>query len=298
MDFCVENKMYTSLFTLPLRLHVLKLNLFYRFIEKRRRYRQVSFVEENNTTSFLPVTLSTTNQTQTTSLTNSSITVVTVTKAAETSVINFENSTISSQLNDSIAEESNKQNTESSSTEANNVKSYFVENHNIPGFIYEDARLEVPAKTFLPPPISSSTLPPVYQRNYESAPPSYYNHYDRQYQSYTPYNRNYLPYQQYGTEYFQTQEQQRNTYYNEWNRTRPMDEHSGHSYHADPNPFNRRTIIALPPIQLPPPVTPRQTIISGRSKYKTFKGTEGSVFIIASLSAPNFVRFIIFTITS
>lgn len=291
--------MYSSLFTLPLHLHVLKLNLFSRFIEKRRRYRQVNFVEENNTTSFLPVTLITTNQTQTTSLTNASITIVTVTRAAETGVINFENSTITSQLNDSVAEESNKQNTESSSTEENNVKSYFVENHNIPGFIYEDARFEVPAKTFLPPPISSSTLPPAYQRNYEPTPPPYYNQYDRQYQSYTPYNRNYLPYQQYGTEYFQTQEQQRNTYYNEWNRSRPMmDERSGQMYHADPNPFNRRTIIALPPIQLPPPVTPRQTIISGRSKHKTFKGTDGCVFTIASLFAPNFIRFIIFIISS
>lgn len=194
-------------------------------------------------------------------------------------------------LNDSLAVESipetTKQPPESGATESSSVGSYFVENRNLPDFVLNDARYDIPAKTFLPPPIGSSTMqpPPSYHQPYQTYhqnPNSNPHPYDgRSYMdpsrsfgqqpNYQPnYQSNYQqPSQQYRTGYYQTQEQLRNSYYQEWNRSRPNDYSmmGGQNYVADPNTFERRTVYALPPIQLPPAVAPRPPTTFSRNTY-------------------------------
>lgn len=198
--------------------------------------------------------------------------------AFETTIV-----TTSLELNDSITEKLSTPKSlnglnDSTSTEMSNVGSYFVENRNLPNLIFNDGRFDIPAKTFLPAPISSSTMPPPYRRNYGSVSlPEYHNQYpydNRQYPDYSGYYNqanNYLPHRTSG--YFQSHEQNRNPYFHVWNRTRQADFQSGQTYMMDPNAFEKKTIIALPPIQLPPAVLARPVFNVRRNIHlRKFKG--------------------------
>lgn len=92
---------------------------------------------------------------------------------------------------------------------------------------------------------------------------------------------------QYRTGYnYQSQEQLRNSYYQEWNRSRPNDYTivGGQNYVADPNTFERRTVYALPPIQLPP-VGPRPPTTFSRNSYNRIK-QKGIAYTLQSSTEP------------
>lgn len=228
----------------------------------------------------------------------SSTTAVPMNETTETSSLKTTTTTdFVQKLNDSLAVESvpetTKQPLESIAIESSSVGSYFVENRNLPDFVLQDARYDIPAKTFLPPPIGSSTMqpPPSYRRPYQAYPnqnpnPNLYPYDGRSYvdpgRSFAQqpnYQPSYQPpSQQYRTGYYQSQEQLRNSYYQEWNRSRPNDYSmmAGQNYVADPNTFERRTVYALPPIQLPPAVAPRPPTTYSRNSYNRnqYEGTD------------------------
>lgn len=150
------------------------------------------------------------------------------------------------------------------------VGSYYAENKNF-GDFSRDIRL-------LPAPISSSTVSPYvpYRRNYVPAPatPNHYPSYDQpRYTGYTNYrdDRRY-------NDYYQRAEYNRN--YPAWNQSQVLQvPQSNQMYVMDPmNAYRsaeRKTVIALPPVQLPPvPPTYRPMYSSRRHNFvHMFKGT-------------------------
>lgn len=152
------------------------------------------------------------------------------------------------------------------------VGSYYAENKNF-GDFSRDIRL-------LPAPISSSTVSPYvpYRRNYvppAPASPNYPYTYDQP--RYTDYT-NYRDDRRYRNDYYQ-QRTDYNRNYPSWNQSQMQMPQSSQMYVVDPmNAYRqaeRKTVIALPPVQLPPmPPTYRPMYSSRRQNLvHMFKGT-------------------------
>lgn len=149
------------------------------------------------------------------------------------------------------------------------VGSYYAENRNF-GDFSRDIRL-------LPAPISSSTVSPYvpYRQNYVPPPvtPNHHPYYDQpRYNGYSTYRDD----RRYRNDYYQ----QYNRNYPAWNQSYVQTPQSSQMYIMDPmnayRPPERKTFIALPPVQLPPvPPTSRAAYASSRrhNYVHMFKGT-------------------------